>query len=75
MTKEPKPADIYVAERIREAREETGMSLAVMAGLLGVHFNQLSKYERCIDRITSGRLYDIATITGKPIGWFFPSGD
>ena len=68
------PIDRYVAGRIRQAREGCGMTLKTLSGMLGIHLNQLSKHERCIDRITSGRLYDIAIITGKPIGWFYPGG-
>ena len=65
------PIDQQVAERIRQARTEAGFNLAQLSVFIGVNANQLSKYERCIDRVTSGRLYDIAVVTNKPIGWFY----
>lgn len=65
------PIDLQVAERIREARTNAGFTLQQFSPMLGINPNQLSKYERCVDRVTSGRLYDIAILTGKPIGWFY----
>lgn len=63
--------DLLVAQRLRKARTEAGMTLDALSKCIGVTTHQLSKYERCVNRITSGRLYDISIITNKPIGWFY----
>lgn len=67
-----KSLEKHIARQIKIAREEAGLNQATLGALIGVSLNQISKYERCIDKVFSGRLYDIATITGKPIEWFFP---
>lgn len=65
------PIDLQIASKIRQARTDIGMTLKDMSSMIGINHNQLSKYERCIDRVTSGRLYDISVVTGKSIGWFY----
>jgi transcriptional regulator with XRE-family HTH domain len=42
-----------------------------LAAELGVTFQQLQKYERGANRISAGRLYEIAHALGLPITFFF----
>jgi len=36
-----------------------------------VTYQQAHKYERGLNRISAGRLYDIAQVLNVPISWFF----
>jgi len=48
-----------------------GLSQQQMADLIGVTYQQAHKYERGINRISAGRLYEIAQVLGVPVGYFF----
>jgi transcriptional regulator with XRE-family HTH domain len=64
-------ADHYVGSRIRERRVMLGLSQQQMADLIGVTYQQAHKYERGINRISAGRLYQTAFVLGVPVGYFF----
>lgn len=64
-------ADRYVGSRIRERRLMLGLSQQQLAQMIGVTYQQAHKYERGINRISAGRLYEIAQVLGVPISWFF----
>lgn len=63
--------DRYVGQRIRERRIMLGLSQQQMADLIGVTYQQAHKYERGINRISAGRLYEIAQVLGVPVSYFF----
>lgn len=63
--------DRYVGNRIRERRIMLGYSQQQMADLIGVTYQQAHKYERGINRISAGRLFEIAQVLSVPIGYFF----
>ncbi len=63
--------DRHVGARIRERRIMLGFSQQQMADLIGVTYQQAHKYERGINRISAGRLYEIAQVLGVPVGYFF----
>lgn len=63
--------DRHVGARIRERRIMLGLSQQQMADLIGVTYQQAHKYERGINRISAGRLYEIAQVLGVPVGYFF----
>ena len=64
-------ADRHVGTRIRERRVMLGFSQQQLAVMIGVTYQQAHKYERGLNRISAGRLYDIATVLSAPISWFF----
>jgi transcriptional regulator with XRE-family HTH domain len=64
-------ADRHVGQRIRERRVMLGLSQQQLAQLIGVTYQQAHKYERGLNRISAGRLFEIAQVLGVPIGWFF----
>ena len=68
-------ADRYVGNRIRERRVMLGLSQQQMAQLIGVTYQQAHKYERGINRISAGRLYEIARVLRVPVGFFFEGLD
>ena len=77
----PRPAnrandtDRHVGARIRERRIMLGLSQQQMADLIGVTYQQAHKYERGINRISAGRLYEIAQVLGVPVSYFFEGLD
>lgn len=67
--------DRHVGARIRERRIMLGLSQQQMADLIGVTYQQAHKYERGINRISAGRLYEIAQVLGVPVSYFFEGLD
>jgi transcriptional regulator with XRE-family HTH domain len=67
--------DRHVGARIRERRVMLGLSQQQMADLIGVTYQQAHKYERGINRISAGRLYEIAQVLKVPVGFFFEGLD
>ncbi|MCW5699635.1 MAG: helix-turn-helix transcriptional regulator [Rhodospirillales bacterium] len=72
--------DRFVGTRIRERRVMLGLSQQQMADMIGVTYQQAHKYERGINRISAGRLYEIAQVLRVPVSYFFdgiegPSGE
>ena len=70
-TKRDADVDRQVGNRIRERRVMLGLSQQQMAVMIGVTYQQAHKYERGINRISAGRLYDIARVLRVPVGYFF----
>ncbi len=69
--KAPSPVDIHVGERIRQLRVERGLSQPELAERLGVRYQQFQKYESGANRISAGRLYELARIMGVGLPWFY----
>lgn len=63
--------DRHVGARIRERRLMLGLSQQQLADAIGVTYQQAHKYERGLNRIAAGRLYEISQVLGVPISWFF----
>lgn len=63
--------DLHVGLRIRERRTMMGLTQQQMADLIGVTYQQAHKYERGINRITAGRLYDIGQALGVQMSYFY----
>lgn len=64
-------ADRHVGARIRERRVMLGLSQQQLARLIGVTYQQAHKYERGLNRISAGRLFEIGQVLGVPVAWFF----
>ncbi len=71
ITSRAKEVDRYVGARIRERRIMMGLTQQEMAELIGVTYQQAHKYERGINRVSAGRLFDIAQALGVPVSHFF----
>jgi transcriptional regulator with XRE-family HTH domain len=64
-------ADRHVGARIRERRVMMGLSQQQLARMIGVTYQQAHKYERGLNRISAGRLFEIAQVLGVAVSWFF----
>jgi transcriptional regulator with XRE-family HTH domain len=67
----PNPIDVHVGARVRARRKEIGLSQERLAGDLGLTFQQVQKYERGANRISSSKLYEIARLLRTPVHYFF----
>src|SRR5690242_20900899 len=63
--------DDHVGARIRERRIMLGLSQQQLAQMIGVTYQQAHKYERGLNRISAGRLFEIALVLNVPVSWFF----
>lgn len=63
--------DHCVSLRIRQRRIMLGLTQQQMAELIGVTYQQAHKYETGINRISAGRLYQIAQALGVEVSYFF----
>src|ERR687892_1319392 len=67
----PQDVDRYVGARIRERRIMLGLTQQRMAELVGVTYQQEHKYEKGINRIAAGRLYEMARVLGVEVSHFY----
>ncbi len=67
--------DCHVAQKIRLRRLFLGFSQEVIGKALGISIQQIQKYEKGINRVSSANLYRIAKILDVPISYFFESID
>lgn len=63
--------DRHVGARMRERRIMLGLTQQQMAELIGVTYQQSHKYEKGVNRISAGRLYQVAQALGVPVDYFF----
>src|SRR6202007_2731533 len=63
--------DRYVGARIRERRIMLGLTQQQLADLIGVTYQQAHKYERGINRVSAGRLFEVAQVLSVPVNYFF----
>jgi transcriptional regulator with XRE-family HTH domain len=73
--KGPSLIDLHVGRRIRWRRKELRLSQEALAERLGVTFQQVQKYERGANRISAGRLYELAQALGTSIAYFYDGAD
>ncbi|MGA7711038.1 MAG: helix-turn-helix transcriptional regulator [Rhizomicrobium sp.] len=69
--KQANPIDAQVGNRLRLRRMMIGMSQERLGELLGLTFQQVQKYEKGVNRIGAGRLFEISRILGVPIFYFY----
>jgi transcriptional regulator with XRE-family HTH domain len=71
VTKKTNPIDAQVGNRVRIRRMLIGMSQEKLGDLLGLTFQQVQKYEKGINRIGAGRLFEISRILDVPVNFFY----
>ena len=67
----PSPVDVHVGRRVRMRRTLLGMSQTTLGEAIGLTFQQVQKYERGTNRVSSSRLYDVARVLDVPVEFFF----
>ena len=75
------PVDLHVGSRVKSRRLQMKMSQTELGAQLGISFQQVQKYEKGRNRISSSRLQEIADILKVQPTYFFddplgqPSGN
>lgn len=75
MGKLARRVDAYVGERIRERRTALGLTQDHLASALEISYQQVQKYETGANRVSAGRLYEIAKKLDVDISYFFEGLD
>jgi len=63
--------DDHVAKRIRMARKARGLSQTEFGEPLGISFQQIQKYESGKNRVSAGRLFEMANLLEVDVSFFF----
>ena len=71
----PNPIDVHVGARVRLQRTLLGLTQMTLAEQMGITFQQVQKYERGSNRVSSSRLFDLCRILGVQIAYFFDEID
>lgn len=74
-SKLPSGIDRVVGQRIRWRRRELKLTQERLGELLELTFQQVQKYEKGVNRVSAGRLYEIAGVLGVPINYFFEGAE
>ena len=67
----PDPTDAHVGARVRMRRLQLKLSQSTLAKAVDLTFQQVQKYEKGANRISSSRLQQFADILDAPVAWFF----
>lgn len=63
--------DAHVGKQLKLRRINLGMSQQELGKLLNMKFQQVQKYEKGINRLSAGKLYEISKILNTPFTYFF----
>jgi transcriptional regulator with XRE-family HTH domain len=63
--------DRHVGAKIRQHRIMLGLTQQQLADMIGVTYQQAHKYERGINRVSAGRLYEIARVFALSVDAFY----
>jgi transcriptional regulator with XRE-family HTH domain len=63
--------DIEIGRKIRTLRLERGLSQSGLADGIGLTFQQVQKYEKGANRVSAGRLQQIADMLNVPVMFFY----
>jgi transcriptional regulator with XRE-family HTH domain len=69
--KQASEIDAHVGRRVRLRRMLIDMSQEKLGELLGLTFQQVQKYEKGVNRIGAGRLYEIAKILNVKVDYLY----
>jgi len=64
-----------IAKRVRALRLQRGISQTELGNVLNVTFQQIQKYETGTNRISAGRLQQIAEVLDVPVAYFYSCTD
>ena len=63
--------DLYVAQRLYQARRERRISRQRLGDCVGLTNQQIGKYEQALNGIRASRLYDLSCCLALPVDYFF----
>src|SRR5215469_3272135 len=71
MPKQANPIDSQVGNRLRLRRMIMGLSQEKLGERVGLTFQQIQKYEKGLNRIGAGRLFELAHVLGVSVNYFY----
>ncbi|MEO1966440.1 MULTISPECIES: helix-turn-helix domain-containing protein [Hyphomonas] len=74
-SKLPSGIDRVVGQRIRWRRRELKLSQEQLGELLHLTFQQVQKYEKGVNRVSAGRLFEIASVMGVNVNYFYDGAE
>lgn len=74
-SKLPSGIDRVVGQRIRWRRRELKLSQEQLGELLSLTFQQVQKYEKGVNRVSAGRLFEIASVMGVNVNYFYDGAE
>lgn len=63
--------DEVIAWWVKHRRSQAGVSQLELARRIDIAYQQVNRYEKCTNRISAGRLAQIAEALDTPIEYFF----
>lgn len=70
-SKIPSGIDRIVGQRLRWRRRELRLTQEQLGEKLSLTFQQVQKYEKGVNRISAGRLFEMAAVLAVPITYFY----
>jgi len=67
--------DRHVGKKLKLRRINLGLSQQELGKRMNITFQQIQKYEKGINRVSSGKLYELSKILKVPVGYFFEGID
>lgn len=71
MDNQTHPVDMYVGNKLCLRRKSLQMSLSQLAEKMGISHQQIQKYEKGTTRISASVLYELASILGVSVEYFY----
>lgn len=66
-----KPLNLQIGQRLREQRQQKGLSQSKLGNAVDLTFQQIQKYESGRNTIGAALLHDLSCILDVPISYFF----
>jgi len=63
--------DEHIGKRVKSRRLQIDLRQEKLADLVGVPFQQIQKYENCVNRVAASRLWEMARALGVPVAYFY----
>lgn len=74
-SKLPSDIDRIVGQRVRWRRRELKLTQERLGEMLDLTFQQVQKYEKGVNRISAGRLYEMARVLGVQVSYFYEGAE
>lgn len=71
----PNEVDRVVGQRIRWRRRELKLTQEKLGDMLDLTFQQVQKYEKGVNRISAGRLFEMANVLSVPVAYFYDGAE
>ena len=68
---EPHPVDVHVGQRVAARRRSLKLSQKDLADHVGYSYQQVQKYEKGLNRVSSSVLFEFSKALDVPVSYFF----